>query len=117
MIDYYNKIKHLRIAQGLVKDIDSLQYLLYAFNRKQAIHTVSHITLKYRSDLDKIGIYLSGRMITTGNQYELYHNYSDESLIDDINYLIDCLIVIGSVKYGGIKSLEEAINKIMPADE
>ena len=109
---YYNRIKHLRIAQPLIKDINNLNALYSNYNRNLAISTISRITLKYESDLQQIGLYLSGRPVIHGDADNLYSDYSKENFLDDIDYLINCLCIIGAVKYGVEKSLENAINKV-----
>ena len=110
---YYNRIKHLRIAQPIIKDIDNLNLLLNKFNRRQAISLISYTTLKYEDDLQKIGVYLSGRPIIRGEEQTLYSEHTKEDLVDDINYLIMCLAIIGAVRYGVEKNLESAIEKVI----
>ena len=109
---YYNRICHLRIAQPIIKDINLLNSLLNNFSRKKAITTISNIVLKYQTYLDSIAIHLSGRPVVTGETNSLYNDITNDSLINDINYLVDCLVIIGAVKYGVVKSIEDAIENI-----
>lgn len=110
---YYNRIKHLRIAQPIIKDIDKLKNLMNNLNYNLAINVISSLTTKYEDDLQKIGIYLSGRPIIKGEKHILYSDYTSDDIIDDIEYLIMCLTIIGAVRYGVEKTIENAINKVI----
>jgi len=110
---YYNRIKHLRYAQPIIKDIDLLNSLIIKFNRQRAIDVVSKLTLKYEPELQKIGIYLSGRPVIKGEKEALYNEYTEDNLMDDIDYLIMCISIIGAVRYGVEKSLEDAIENVI----
>lgn len=109
---YYERICHLRIAQGLIKDINLLNSTLINYSRKKAISNISYIALKYQKELDKIAIYLSGRPVIIGQEEVLYHDHTEENLLADIEYLIECLIIIGAAKYGVVSSIEDAIENL-----
>ena len=109
---YYNRICHLRIAQPLIKDISLLNNSMTHYSRKRAISTLSYITLKYQPDLDKIAIYVSGRPVIKGQEQSLYSDHTEDDLLNDLDYLIKCLIIIGAVRYGVERNLEEALEKV-----
>ena len=109
---YYYRFCHLRIAQPIINDINMLHSALITHSRKKAIDTISYITLKYNVELDKIAFYMTGRPVIKGEQDELYQDYSQSILESDIEYLINCLIIIGAVRFGVEKSLEHALQKI-----
>ena len=110
---YYNRICHLRIAQPIIKDILSMEEIIGNYNRQRAISALSFITLKYQRELDIIAVYMSGRPIIKGQQNVIYSNHTKDDLIDDLYYLIKCLIIIGAVRFGVEKSIPEAIAKII----
>lgn len=109
---YYNRICHLRIAQPIINDITLLDNSISYYTRRSAISALSYITLKYQKELDKIAIYLSGRPIIKGQESVLYFDHTEEDLLNDLEYLIKCLIIIGAVRFGVEKSLVDAIAKI-----
>lgn len=113
MLDYYyNRISHLRFAKPILDDIEALKNVQLKFYRPAAINTISRISLKYEKDLQKIGFYLSGRPIIKGETRALYANKTDDDVMDDLTYLINCLIVIGAVKFNLEPSLEAALKKV-----
>ena len=113
---FYKKFCHLRIAQPIISDINSIDKVLYDFHSKTAINLISRLTLKYENDLNKIAFYLSGRPVVKGEMNILYKEHTIENLEDDLYYLKDCLIVIGSVRFGVVKSIEDALMLIIPEE-
>lgn len=109
---YYSRICHLRIAQPIINDINLILSSIYDFKTGQAINVVSYISLKYQKELDRIAFIVSGRPVIKGNHIDLYMNYPTENLMADLEYLVDCLVVIGSVRYGVEKSIDDAIKRI-----
>lgn len=110
MLGYYNRIRHLRYAKGILDDINLIENAMANFNANRAIRIISHIATKYEQGIEKIGFLLTGRPIIRGLAEELYEDYNEENIYNDLMYLRDCLVIIGVVKYGGIKSIEEAIS-------
>ena len=109
---YYNRICHLRIAQPIIKDINTLEECLRNYSRKKSISTLSYITLKYQHELDQLAIYMSARPVIKGEENSLYSDHTTEDLMGDLEYLISCLIIIGAVKYGVEKNIVDALDKI-----
>lgn len=109
---YYNRLKHLKIAQSYVKDITNLLNLLDNYHRREAVNLVSRLTLKYEHGINKIGLYSDARSVEKGNVEDLYKDYSDENLVDDIEYLIECIIIIAVVNLKIEPSIETVIEKL-----
>lgn len=109
---YYNRMSHLRLATTLLNDIGALEQIVYNFNRNYAINTLSSIEDKYESELQQISFFYSGRPIIKGEINTLYSHKSNDDLIDDAYYLINCLIIIGAVRFGMEKSIELALQKL-----
>lgn len=103
---------HLRIAQPLINDIIALDNLITNYNRTAMKNQLSYTSLKYEKELQQIGFCYSGRAIIKGPQYEIYSTKSDYDLIDDANYFIDCLILIGAVRFGMEKDLPAALTRL-----
>lgn len=111
--NYYNRLKHLRIAQSYIKDVDTLLNLLDNYDHSEAIKIVSNLTIKYEYYLNKIGFYISGRTVIKGKVDELYSEQSIDSMIEDIDYLIECIIITAVVKLGIEPSIEAVVNKLI----
>jgi len=109
---YYSRMSHLRLALPLLTDISALENLIYNFVRPRVIQQLSYTSLKYEKELQQIGFYFSGRTIVKGETSILYSHKSDDDLLDDLYYLIDCLVVIGAVRFGMEDSIESALEKI-----
>lgn len=109
---YYRRMSHLRLALPLLNDISALEFIIYNFNRFKAIEVLSRIALKYEKELQSIGFYYSGVTITKGTIASIYSYKSDDDLISDANYFIDCLIIIGAVRFGMEDSIQSVLHKL-----
>jgi hypothetical protein len=110
---YYKRFRHLRIAQPIVNDIEMLRNISINFRKSTAISAITSITTKYEEELQYIGFYLSGRPVVKGEIDDLYSEYEEDSFLYDIDYLIDCLCIIGAVRFGVEKSLDDAIENVL----
>jgi len=113
LLRFYNRIRHLRYAKGILDDINILENAAANFDANSAIRIISRIVVKYEQGIEKIGFLLTGRPVIRGQAEELYADYNEENVYNDLMYLRDCLILIGVVKYGGNESLEDAINQLV----
>jgi len=114
---YYQRLKHLRMAQPYINDINLLRNAYTYSDKYSAISVVSFISVKYESELQKIAFYVSSRPITRGNIYELYNDYTMEDYFDDIDYLTKCIIIIAIVRLRIKPSLESALEELFSDDE
>lgn len=110
--NYYKRMVHLRIAQPLINDITTLDNLVTNFNRVALIYALSFVSLKYEKELQQIGFCYSGRAIIKGHECDIYSTKTNYDLIDDANYFIDCLILIGAVRFGMEKDIPSALNRL-----
>ena len=109
---YFNKFKHLRMAQGYVQDINSLLYLLNNYNHNKAINLVSQLTTKYEEGINIIGAYYNARYVVKGEINELYQDHTSEDMIDDIEYLIECIVIIAVINLRIETDVETVIQKL-----
>lgn len=113
---YFNRIRHLRMAKPYLDDINKLFNLLDNYNHRQAIVTVSKLTTKYEDGINKIGFLMSGRPVVKGQINTLYAEHTEDDMVADIEYIIDCIIIIAAVRFGVVKSYETAINELLNYD-
>jgi len=109
---YYNRFKHLRIAQSYVKDIEILLYILDNYNHYEAINNVSRLTTKYENGINKIGAYFKARTVVKGEINELYQDHTSSDMVDDIEYLITCIVIIAVVNLRIEPDIETVIKKL-----
>jgi len=109
---HYETLRHLRMAKSYVDDIQKLNFVLNNFKRNQAIALLSKLTLKYEKGIDQIGFYLSGRPVIKGQIDNLYGDRSTDDLVADIEYLIDCIVIIGAVNFGLAPSIESILEEL-----
>ena len=113
---FYRKFCHLRLAQNIVHDVNSINMALYNFHGRTAINLISTLALKYENELNKIAFYLSGRPVIKGEMSILYGEHSLDNIEEDLYYLKDCLIIIGAVRFGVVKDIEEALKLVIPQE-
>lgn len=113
---YYTRMSHLRLATPLLNDIAKLEEIVYNFNRNYAINVLSDIGLKYEQELQQISFFYSARPIIKGEINAIYSHKTNDDLIDDAYYLIDCLIVIGAVRFGMAKTINDVLAQLEPED-
>lgn len=114
---YYNRLKHLRIAQPYVNDISMLQRAYSIADKTSAISLVSYISVKYEDDLQKIAFYISARPVARGNLDELYIDYTPDDFYEDLDYLSKCIVVIALVRLKMVPSLESILEEIFYEDD
>ena len=109
---YYQRLKHLRMAQPYISDINLLKSSYSCPDKISAISLISYISVKYESDLQKIAFYVSARPVTRGNLNELYTDYTPEDYYDDIDYLTKCIVIIALVRFKMVPSLEYVLQQV-----
>lgn len=109
ILDYFNKIKHLRVAQSYLNDIAIINYTLLNFSYASAHETINYIANRYKNDLNTIGRMLTGVMVFNENEIA---PKTEEDLYDDLLYVRDCVIISGAVHCGVENTIHSAIVKI-----
>ncbi len=110
--EYYLKLKTLRLAQDIIKDIDILANAINNFNEEISKRVITYITTKYHSEIDELGALATQIYVINGSYKQLYKNTSAEDMINELGYLIECLVIIGCVKYRFENSYEELLEKL-----
>lgn len=114
ILEYFNKIKHLRVANSFLNDINLINYTLLHFTYSEAQETISYVAIKYKNDLNTIGRMLTGVMVL--NNVEVGEKTEDD-LADDLLYIRDCIIVFAAVHCGIENTIRSAVVKINRENE
>lgn len=114
---YYKALAVLKTQQKNMHTIYSLHDCLINYNRAQAIKTLSKVLFKYSKQINIIANLLNTPHINTFENVDVVEEYNkekklDENILYDIEYTIDCLIMIFAVDAGFASSLNEIANKL-----
>ena len=111
---YYNTLKHLRVAEPYLQDINLINQELKNFNTDSATDLIDYLAKKHRADFTVIGKHLTGIMIF--KQADLPEK-SDADLVNDLRYIQNCIIISAAVHCGLENTLKSAMLKLSRAKE
>lgn len=106
----YKTIQNLRSVNFIVQDISALQMCYKEKNREIIEKTLNQIIQKYQKDIQQIGKLYTKIPIISGEN--VYRDKTMHTLLRDIEYIIDCLIIIASVKSGIERGLGDVLHKL-----
>lgn len=116
LLRLFNTFKHLRSMQTIVNEICALDYYVYNYNEQEAIVLIDFCITKYGEYIKRIGS-LYKNMVVVENDHQLYENKDEEEINSDVEYIRDCLIVIGAVQSEIRPSIQAVIDEINSIDE
>ena len=111
MRDLFDRFKHLKSMQEIVEEIEVLDELYKYYNEEDAIIAIDHCVNKYSSYISIIGSMHENKVVVQDDT-ELYDNKDDEEIHDDVEYVRDCLIIIGAVLSGMRPSIEYVVKEM-----
>lgn len=101
-------VSKLKYAFAETNYIFQVEAIVHNYNLTDAKEIISEIVQKYTKQLNEIAILSSNRPVVTHSIAEQYYQVTPEyDVIKDLKYLRLCLIAIGAIKCGLIKSFEE----------
>ena len=109
ILEYYNKILHLRGAKNFLNDIILINDVLINYTEEYAYSAVNYLATKYQKDIDKLGRLMTGIMVFDRANYP---EKDEDDLMFDLMYLRDAIIVFAAVHVGLEKTLHTAVVKI-----
>ncbi len=110
--EYYDKLRRLKYAKEYVEDINLLNDAYLHFNPDNAKQVITYISSKYENGINEIGDLSTKQYVLTGTYAELYATETDESIKDQLLYLIECVVGIASVKFRFESTLEDFLKNI-----
>ena len=110
LLELFNRFKNLRTMQVIVEEILTLDYYVYNFDKDAAAKCIDFCVDKYEKEIKQIGA-LHKNMIVV-DEPGLYEEKDDEEVNSDCEYVRDCLIMIGAVKSGMRRDLQQVVEEI-----
>lgn len=95
----FNIFKHLRSASTIVEEILTLDYYVYNFDEEQSIRLIDYAVTKYNKEIKLIASMKRDKVVVEDNP-TLYEKKDEIEINSDVEYIRDCLIVIGAVQSG-----------------
>lgn len=109
--EIYYMFRRLRSMQEIVNEIDTLEYYVYNFDEGESIKMIDFCITKYGEYIKRIGS-LYKDMVVVENNPKLYEEKDSIEINSDVDFIRDCLIIIGAVQSGMRPSLEAVVNEI-----
>lgn len=111
LIEIFERFKHLRSMQVIVQEILTLDYYVYNYVEENAIKLIDFCVKKYAEYIKRIGSLYTNRVVVQ-NDPHLYDDKDEEQINSDVQFIRDCLIIIGAVQSGIRPSIESVVNEI-----
>lgn len=109
--ELFERFSHLRTMQEIVQEILALDYYVYNYVEDEAIRLIDHCITKYGEYIKRIGSLYQDRVVVE-NDPQLYERKDEVEINSDVQFIRDCLIIIGSVQSGMRNSIEEVVREI-----
>ena len=107
----FNLYKNLRSSQTIVNEIVTLDYYVYNFDENESISLIDFCVKKYNREIKLIAS-LKKDKVVVDNSPTLYEEKDDEEINSDVEYIRDCLIIIGAVKSGIRANIRETMEEV-----
>ena len=111
LAEIFSRFRHFRSMQTLVNEILTLDYYVYNYIEENAIRCIDFCIHKYGEYIKRIGSLYQNKVVVE-NDPELYESKDEEEINSDVQFIRDCLIIIGAVQSGIRNSIEEVVREI-----
>lgn len=115
LVYIFDRFKHLRTMQTIVNEILALDYYVYNYVENEAIRLIDFCISKYGEYIKRIGSLYQDRVVVE-NDPTLYENKDTEEINSDVQFIRDCLIIIGAVQSGIRPSIEAVVREVKEID-
>ena len=107
----FNYYKNLRSMQEIVGEILTLDYYVYHFDADESIKLIDFCLTKYNKEIKLISGIKRDKVVVENDKH-LYETKDEEEVNSDVEYIRDCLIIIGAVKSGIRSDFREVVLEI-----
>lgn len=107
---YFNLYKNLKVASEIVNEILVLDHYVYNYDQEQAIECIDFCVKKYNNEIKLIASLKKDRVVID-NDPQLYEEKDDVEINSDVEYIRDCLIIIGTVRVGFKQNIREVMEE------
>lgn len=111
LLQLFNYYKNLRSMQTIVEEIVTLDYYVYHFDHEKSIDLIDYCITKYDYEIRRIGSLYKNKVVVE-NDPQIYERKDEEEINTDVEYIRDCLIIIGAVRSGIRPSISAVIEEI-----
>ena len=114
--ELFNRFRHLRTMQEIVREIEIMDYYVYNYVEKEAIRCIDFCVNKYGEYIKRIGSLYQDRVVVE-NDPELYERKDEEEINGDVEFIRDCLIIIGAVWSGIRPNFETVVREMKECED
>lgn len=111
LAEIFNRFRYLRSMQTIVNEILTLDYYVYNYIEDEAIRCIDFCINKYGEYIKRIGSLYQDKVVVE-NDPHLYESKDEEEINSDVQFIRDCLIIVGAVQSGMRSSIEEVVKEI-----
>lgn len=111
LVEIFNRFKHLRSMQTIVNEILALDHYVYNYVEGEAIRLIDFCITKYGEYIKRIGSLYQNRVVVEDDPH-LYERKDEETINSDVQFIRDCLIIIGAVQSGIRPNIESVVREI-----
>ena len=97
--------------QVIVEEILTLDHYVYNYSENEAIRLIDYCVTKYGQYISRIGSLYQDKVVIEDDP-QLYEKKDTEEINNDVEYIRDCLIIIGAVQSGIRPSIEAVVKEI-----
>lgn len=109
--ELFNLFKHLRTMQTIVNEITTLDYYVYNFDEEKSIDLIDFCLTKYGEQIKRIGALYQNKVVIENNPH-IYEEKDSVEINEDIEYIEECLVIIGAVESGIRPSIQSVIREL-----
>ncbi|MGN0960907.1 MAG: hypothetical protein ACI4PF_01760 [Christensenellales bacterium] len=111
LLEIFNRFRHLKTMQVIVEEIVALDYYVYNYVEQEAIKLIDFCITKYGEYIKRIGSLYQDRVVVE-NDPQLYEQKDEVEINSDVQFIRDCLIIIGAVQSGIRPNIESVVREI-----
>lgn len=107
---YFNLYKNLRSVNEIVNEILVLDHYAYNYVEDEAVACIDYCVKKYNKEIKLIAS-LKKDKVVVDNDPTLYEEKDATEINNDVEYIRDCLIIIGTIRAGFRSSIREVMEE------
>jgi hypothetical protein len=111
LVELFERFRYLRTMQVIVEEILTLDHYVYNYVEDEAIRAIDFCVTKYGQYISRIGSLYQDKVVVEDDE-ELYENKDSEEIHGDVEFIRDCLIIIGAVQSGIRPNIETVVKEI-----
>ncbi len=97
--------------QEIVQEIEIMDYYVYNYVEDEAIRCIDFCVSKYGKYISRIGSLYQDKVVVE-NDPKLYEKKDSEEINGDVEFIRDCLIIIGAVQAGLRPNIETVVREV-----